>query len=290
MVLLSSLKKIEIRPIGFVRRTSFNEDVRDKSLVSKIVLRKDLSKALDGIEDFSRLFVIFWMHKLNTENIALQVHPSGRAELPLVGILATRGPLHPNPIGLTVAELEKREENVLWVRGLDAFDGTPVLDIKPYGCPWDVVVNFRAPKWFTKLSRRFVSVVIDERMWKRYSAKLLDSEALKVLREMIDYMTEKLGPRIDETDVWSEGVAFFSKGKEFLTVEVTKTKGLRIHFYPSAGVLFNRQEKFSVERVNLWKSSYHKASGKYRAMTAWVSKEVHLPAIKKLIDRIPTSQ
>jgi len=133
-----------------------------------------------------------------------------------------------------------------------------------------------------------VSVVIDEKMWKRYSAKLPNSEALIVLREVIDYITKKLKQRIDDTDVWRGGVAFFSKGKEFLTVNVT-TKGLRIYFYPSAGVLFNDQEKFAVERFNLWKSSFHTASGKYRAMTAWVSKEVHLPAIKKLINRIPTS-
>jgi hypothetical protein len=136
---------------------------------------------------------------------------------------------------------------------------------------------------------KFVSVVIDERMWKRYSAKLPNSEALKVFREVIDYITEKLKPRTDDTDVWREGVAFFSEDKEFLTIEVT-TKGLRIHFYPSAGALFDSQEKFSVERINLWKSSYRKASGKYQALTAWVSKEEHLPGIKKLIDRIPTSQ
>jgi len=133
-----------------------------------------------------------------------------------------------------------------------------------------------------------VSVVIDERMWKRYSAKLQNSETLKVFREVIEYITEKLKPRIDDADVWREGVAFFSRDKEFLTVEVT-TKGLRIHFYPSAGAFFNGQEKFSVERVNIWKSSYHKASGNYRAMTVWVSKETHLSAIKKLIDRIPAS-
>lgn len=134
-----------------------------------------------------------------------------------------------------------------------------------------------------------MSVVIDDKMWKRYSAKLPTSEALRVLREVIAYITEKLKPRIDDTDVWREGVAFFSKNKEFLTIEVT-TKGLRIHFYPSAGALFNGQEEFLVERFNLWRSSYRKTLGKYRALTAWVSKETHLPAIKKLIDRIPTSQ
>lgn len=133
-----------------------------------------------------------------------------------------------------------------------------------------------------------MSVIVDERMWKRYSDKLPNSEALEVLREVIDYTFEKLKSKIEDTDVWRGGVAFFSNEKELLTINVT-TKGLRIYFYPSAGALFNGQEQFLVDRFNLWKSSYQKASGKYRAMTAWVSKETHLPAIKKLIDRIPTS-
>ena len=60
---------------------------------------------------------------------------------------------------------------------------------------------------------KFVSVVIDERNWKRYSARLPDSEALKVLRELVDYIAKRLESRIDDTDVWREGVAFFSKGK-----------------------------------------------------------------------------
>jgi len=144
-----SLKKIEIKPLGFVKRALLGEDVKDKSLVSRIVLKKGFTKALDGIDGFSHLFVIFWMHKVSdAERVALQVHPAGRSELPLVGVLADRGPIRPNPVGLTCVELLKREANVLWVRGLDALDGTPVLDIKPYGCPWDVVTNFKVPKWF----------------------------------------------------------------------------------------------------------------------------------------------
>jgi tRNA-Thr(GGU) m(6)t(6)A37 methyltransferase TsaA len=143
------LERIEIRPIGFVKRTSPSEDVRNKSLVSRVVLRKDLSKGLDGIEDFSHIFVIFWMHKISeAERATLQVHSQSKEEWPSVGVFADRGPIHPNPIGLTLVELVKREENVLWVKGLDAFDDTPVLDVKPYGCPWDVVVNFSTPKWF----------------------------------------------------------------------------------------------------------------------------------------------
>ncbi len=147
---MSTLKKIEIRPVGFVKRTSSDEDVKDRSLVSKIVLRKGFTKALDGIEDFSHVYVIFWMHRvLDTEKV--KVHPSGG------GIFATRAPIRPNPIGLTLVELVKRKKNVLWVKGLDAFDGTPVLDIKPYP-DWEcgrliVVTDFRIPIWLEKIAK-----------------------------------------------------------------------------------------------------------------------------------------
>ena len=82
------------------------------------------------------------------------VHPGeGRN----VGIFATRAPVRPNPIGLTLVELVKRDENVIWVKGLDAYDDTLVLDIKPYP-DWEhgrliVVTDFRVPKWLTKIIR-----------------------------------------------------------------------------------------------------------------------------------------
>jgi len=151
-------EKIEIRPIGFVRRASSNEDVKDKSLVSEVVLEKDLTKALDGIEDFSHIFIIFWMHKISeAERTTLQVHPQGRTELPVTGVFATRAPIRPNPIGLTLVELTKRRKNVLWVRGLDAYDGTPILDIKLYPDwekgHWIVVKDFKAPKWLMEINK-----------------------------------------------------------------------------------------------------------------------------------------
>jgi tRNA (Thr-GGU) A37 N-methylase len=137
---VSPLKKIEISPIGFVKRTSSVEDVKDRSLVSKIVFRKDLAEALDGVEEFSHFFVIFWMHQI-FDNEKVKVHPSG------VGIFATRA----------LVELVRREKSVLWVKGLDASDGTPVLDIKPYP-DWErgrliVVTDFRVPKWLEKINK-----------------------------------------------------------------------------------------------------------------------------------------
>jgi tRNA-Thr(GGU) m(6)t(6)A37 methyltransferase TsaA len=134
-------------PIGFVRQTSFDKNVRDKSLVSRIVLRKDLVKALDGVEEFSHVFIIYWMHKISKAKRRL-VHDEGGTQMPPIGVFACRGPIRPNPIGLTLVELVKRKDNVLLVKGLDALNNTPVLDIKPYGCTSEIVMNFRAPKRF----------------------------------------------------------------------------------------------------------------------------------------------
>ena len=154
-----SFKIIDIQPIGFVKRASTNEDEKDRSLISKIVLQKDLSKALNGIEDFSHIYIIFWMGKIsNFKKSDLQtkqyMFPPKNKE-PSVGVFATRAPMRPNPIGLTLVELIKREKNVLSVKGLDAYDGTPVLDIKPYPDwergRWIIVENFKTPKWLKKI-------------------------------------------------------------------------------------------------------------------------------------------
>jgi len=148
---MPTINEIKLKSIGYVRRASKQENVKDRSLVSEIIIRKGLTKALEGIEEFSHVFVLFYMHQVSEKDKkALKVHPRGRMDLPLVGLFATRTPLRPNPVGLAVVELLKRRENVLVVKGLDAFDWTPVLDLKPYDS-WDSVVNVRVPEWRKKL-------------------------------------------------------------------------------------------------------------------------------------------
>ena len=148
---MPTINEIKLKSIGYVRRASKQENVKDRSLVSEITIRKGLTKALEGIEEFSHVCVLFYMHQVSAKDKkALKVHPRGRMDLPLVGLFATRTPLRPNPVGLALVELLKRRENVLVVRGLDAFDGTPVLDLKPYD-NWDAVVNIRIPEWRKKL-------------------------------------------------------------------------------------------------------------------------------------------
>jgi len=146
-------KEIRLSLIGFVRRKVKEEDVKDKSLVCSIIVKKGYEKALDGVEDFSHIYVIFWMYKIgDAERRTLKTHPRGRMDLPLLGVFATRSPLRPNPIGLTIVELLGRKGNVLTVRGLDAFDGTPVIDVKPYN-HWDKIEDVKVPKWWLKLEK-----------------------------------------------------------------------------------------------------------------------------------------
>lgn len=150
---MSAAEKIELKPIGFVKTKAVGKEVRDKGNVSEIVFREDLAEALDGIEYFSHFFVIFWMHEISEEERrTMKVRPRGRRDMPLLGAFATRTPHRPNPIGLTLVELLEVEGNVVTVRGLDAFDGTPVLDIKPFDY-WDVAEYARVPEWCMKLEK-----------------------------------------------------------------------------------------------------------------------------------------
>lgn len=144
---------IEMRPIGFVSRTSSTENERDRNLVAKVVVDEDLAPALDGIEEWSHIYVIFWL-----DRVVYALKPEMLYQGSGVGVFAARSPIHPNPIGLTLVELVRREKNVLWVRGLDAYDGTPVLDIKPYP-DWEhgqllVVTDFEIPGWLTEIIKR----------------------------------------------------------------------------------------------------------------------------------------
>jgi tRNA-Thr(GGU) m(6)t(6)A37 methyltransferase TsaA len=151
----SDLGRIEVNPIGFVRRTSADEDVKDRSLVSEIVLNSSLIEALEGIDEWSHIYIIYWLNKVEQSEEQILLFPGDRPDKPPVGVLSTRAPIHPNPIGLTLVELIKWEKNVIHVRGLDAYDGTPVLDIKPYP-DWEhgrfiVITNFRVPAWLRSI-------------------------------------------------------------------------------------------------------------------------------------------
>jgi tRNA (adenine37-N6)-methyltransferase len=103
----------------------------DASDVMTIEVRPEFSEALLLIEEQKHLLVLYWMHKLSKQQRhVLQVHPQGDKAKPLHGVFCVHSPMRPNPIGLTRVELLKVEGNVLFVKGLDAFEGSPIIDIK----------------------------------------------------------------------------------------------------------------------------------------------------------------
>lgn len=123
-------EKIEMVPVGYVENDYlepvYNEEVYSK--VSKIVLIKEFTEGLYRIEDFEKLYILFYFSKSKGYKLIHRRRYDGE----ISGVFASRSPYRPNGIGLTIVELLNVEGNVLHVRGLDAVNGTPVLDIKPY--------------------------------------------------------------------------------------------------------------------------------------------------------------
>ncbi len=120
--------------------------------VSEIVVDKNLEGILNGIEEFSHLTVFFWPHQVPEEKRSLtQIHPLGNTDFPLVGIFATRSPVRPNPILATTVRLLERRGNVLKVTGLDALDGSLLLDIKPFNPNHKVSGKVRLPDWMQQI-------------------------------------------------------------------------------------------------------------------------------------------
>jgi tRNA-Thr(GGU) m(6)t(6)A37 methyltransferase TsaA len=138
---------LTLRPIGYVENgVKKGEQAIWEEMESRIVLDGQWAKGLQGLDG------------PNETEVPLQVHPEAKDDLPLVGLFATRTPLRPNPIGLTSVELLSVEGTTLRVRGLDAFDGTPVLDIKPYLIRGDLKPEASVPRWLRQL-------------WERHDAK-----------------------------------------------------------------------------------------------------------------------
>ena len=144
------LPEITLRPIGYVR-SEIKEPTRERrpDIVSEVIIDASLNEGLDNLDEFSHIIILYWIH-ISRGPAPTKVHPRGNPEHALMGVFATRSPSRPNPIGKATVELLQRQDNILKVRGLDAIDGTPVLDIKPYIPGYDSVNNARAPSWMVK--------------------------------------------------------------------------------------------------------------------------------------------
>ncbi len=117
--------------------------------VSDIVINPELEEALEGIEEFSHIIVLFWLHRQVGVEVPLKQHARHHPGNPRRGLFALRSPIRPNPIGKTTVRLLRRRGNTLTVEGLDALDGSPVLDIKPYLPGYDAPPDATAPGWIT---------------------------------------------------------------------------------------------------------------------------------------------
>jgi tRNA-Thr(GGU) m(6)t(6)A37 methyltransferase TsaA len=123
-----------------------------RQAISEIVIDERLAGLLDGIEEYSHLLLLYWAHKVPEESRSLtRVHPMGRKDIPEVGIFSTCSPARPNPVLTTVVWLSRRRGNVLEVAGLDAVDGSPVVDIKPYVKDSYPQEGVRVPDWMEQL-------------------------------------------------------------------------------------------------------------------------------------------
>lgn len=136
-------RELRLQAIGRVA-----EGGRDGAVVE---IDSTWADALDGIEDFSHIWILWWLDRFESPPASLYVHPERREDLPLVGLFATRSPHRPCPIGMTAVRLLNREGTHLQVEGLDAFAGTPVLDIKPYLRRGDLVPEATMPAWIEQL-------------------------------------------------------------------------------------------------------------------------------------------
>ncbi len=117
--------------------------------ISRVRIFDDFYDGLKGLNTFSHLFILYWFHlrEEEEERKVLKVVPKRHPGAPEVGVFASRSPSRPNPIGLCVVELVKIEKNTLFVKGLDAFEGSPVIDIKPYIPKADAFPNAVVPQW-----------------------------------------------------------------------------------------------------------------------------------------------
>jgi len=148
--------EITLKPVAFVENcVKERKDVGWGEDVSTVRLEGEYAGGLAGLSAFSHAILVTYLDKASFDREKhLQRRPQNRADMPLAGIFAQRGKNRPNQIGVTAVEIVSVGEDALAVRGLDAIDGTPVLDIKPYFPVYDSR-DARVPEWVTRLMEHY---------------------------------------------------------------------------------------------------------------------------------------
>lgn len=150
------MENITLSPIGYV-----SNDIPEKkddfwgSSISTITLKEEYRGGLTGLEKFSHSIILCYLDKARyIPEKHLIRRPRNRQDMPLLGIFSQRTKDHPNPIGLTTVEILSVSDTAITVKGLDAINGTPVLDIKPYFPAFDRR-DSRTPEWVDILMKNY---------------------------------------------------------------------------------------------------------------------------------------
>lgn len=145
--------EIRLEPIGYVRNDypPGNKLPSWHGVPARIEVDTRWTEALSGLAGFSHIIVLCYLHLSQGQEPPTLVRSGGRPEMPQVGFFGTRSPLRPNPISVSIVPLVEREGNVLHVRNLDMYDGTAVLDVKPYLIRGDCHPEATEPAWIHRL-------------------------------------------------------------------------------------------------------------------------------------------
>jgi hypothetical protein len=140
------------------------------------------------------------------------------------------------------------------------------------------------------MDKRSLKRSIGEEFWRESGSRLPSAEAAEVLRELVACVVDGWARRVDDVKtVGGEGVIFNSRGRPFLTINVCR-KNLRVYVHPEAGALVEPEAKFDVEKFRFWEGSFRKTSGKFNALSFWVSERKHLPGAREILNRVPKTR
>ncbi len=151
--------KLSFTPVAHVHNDRTGTGDSDWGAVESVLeFAPEFAGGIAGLEQWSHALIVFHLHVEPDDQRPApgwQRRPRDRADMPLLGVFAQRGRLRPNPIGVTAVRIVRVEPGRLVVRGLDAIDGTPVLDVKPWAAIYDSVTDAHRPAWFDELMRGY---------------------------------------------------------------------------------------------------------------------------------------
>jgi tRNA-Thr(GGU) m(6)t(6)A37 methyltransferase TsaA len=224
------MENIDLKPIGVVR--SADRSTAAISLQGTPALIEIFPQYLEGlerIEEHSHLWVLSWFHEAKRNVLAtapVKVNP----DAPRYGVFALRTPMRPNPIGLTLVVLQRVKGNILHVTGLDAVDGTPVLDVKPY-FEQDIVFSPLTAK-ITPVDHRIRKEYMEHQAMQHHREACLDSRIGIRMALIAEEVFGKLNT--DEISVEVTGSGCLADVLQGLT-RARLASPPRFRFYPSSG-------------------------------------------------------